>query len=487
MKAEMIYNAVTELRDDQIAAGEQKLPRAVRPARFRRLGAIAAILAVVVLVGALAWPRLFGGAPNSPRSADPATYSLARASYPRMAPHPDTLGLYLDSREYNEARAAWRNDINALRSNTNYSAGLSEYLRTALPCFLSGAGTENRVVSPLNIYAALAMVAETADGQTRDELLHLLNAPDMETLRERTKTLWKANYLDDGINTELLAASIWLQNGWSYNQETLKRLAENYFGSVFSGQMGSEDYNEAMRTWINEQTKNLRANQTGGVGASAEAVMALITTTCFQAEWMCEFEKTETGTFHGARGDVSCEFMQGLEYGVKVRAGDGFLAGEKWMKNNIGSVYFVLPEEGISPEELMTREDFLNFLSDPDDKEKAEYKEAWLYLTAPKFDISSQLSLQEKLEELGVREVFDADKANFSQLSPESEGLFLSEVQHGARLSIDEKGITGAAFSYSEWASPYAEEIHMTLDRPFIFVVKNAENLPIFVGIVNNP
>ena len=31
------------------------------------------------------------------------------------------------------------------------------------------------------------------------------------------------------------------------------------------------------------------------------------------------------------------------------------------------------------------------------------------------------------------------------------------------------------------------EEVELTLDRPFLFVVTNAEGLPLFVGICNSP
>lgn len=478
MKSEDLYNAVTELRDDQVQAGEKKLRRG-RAGDFRRVGAIAAVLAVVILMGVLAGPWLgaqlrrspeqTGAAPTESTNASTANlnkFSLARASYSRLAPH----------------------SVHDL-TNKEYVPELYGYLRSSLPTLLSGAGDENRVVSPLNLYVALAMTAETADGQTREELLRLLNAPDLETLRDRTNALWRANYRDNEENFELLASSLWLRNNWSYNLETVNRMAEIYYASVFSGEMGGKDYNETMRAWVNEQTKNLMENQLEGIGTGEDDVMALITATCFQAEWMLEFDpgENEIGVFHGAQGDVSCEYMHGSEYGVEVCVGNGFIAGEKWLKGNGGSMYFVLPDEGVTPEKLLGREDFLSFLCGQEGDKGPERKKAVLYLTVPKYDVSSQLSLNEKLKELGVEEAFDANKANFSPLSSEAEGLYLSEVQHGARLSIDEKGVTGVAFSESIIACAAAEEVYLTLDRPFLFVVTNNEGLPIFVGIVNNP
>ena len=36
-------------------------------------------------------------------------------------------------------------------------------------------------------------------------------------------------------------------------------------------------------------------------------------------------------------------------------------------------------------------------------------------------------------------------------------------------------------------APPPEEQVELTLDRPFLFAVTNADGLPIFVGVVNNP
>ena len=44
---------------------------------------------------------------------------------------------------------------------------------------------ENTVCSPINLYIAFAMLAETSDGNTRQQILDMLGAQDMDTLREK--------------------------------------------------------------------------------------------------------------------------------------------------------------------------------------------------------------------------------------------------------------------------------------------------------------
>ena len=52
--------------------------------------------------------------------------------------------------------------------------------------------------------------AEQTEGNSRAQLLALLDCPDVEMLRKRACALWNANYRDDGAVTSILAASLWL-------------------------------------------------------------------------------------------------------------------------------------------------------------------------------------------------------------------------------------------------------------------------------------
>ena len=69
---------------------------------------------------------------------------------------------------------------------------------------------ENTVCSPINLYIAFAMLAETSDGNTRQQILDMLGAQDMDTLRKNISSLWKSNYADTPALKSVLANSLWL-------------------------------------------------------------------------------------------------------------------------------------------------------------------------------------------------------------------------------------------------------------------------------------
>ena len=89
-----------------------------------------------------------------------------------------------------------------------------------------------------------------------------------------------------------------------------------------------------------------------------------------------------------------------------------------------------------------------------------------------------------------MTDVFDADTADFSPLTDNAGGIFLSQAKHAARVAIDEEGIIAAAYTVMAAAGaamPPEERVDFTLDRPFLFAVTGGSGAVLFAGIVNAP
>ena len=81
-----------------------------------------------------------------------------------MAAYPDEAELGDDYDALMDAFEAWQADIDRQSDQpAGYADGLEPYLCESARTFLSGTGDENRAYSPLNVYMALAMLAETAE------------------------------------------------------------------------------------------------------------------------------------------------------------------------------------------------------------------------------------------------------------------------------------------------------------------------------------
>ena len=424
-----------------------------------------------------------------------SAYQLAAAVYPKMAPYPDEMAYVdektgeFDSEGFSAVYEAWSTARRAqLGQPEGYADGLTPFFAESIRQFVAGAGAENRVYSPLNVYMALGMLAELTDGNSRAQILDLLGADSIEALRAQAKAVWNANYCDDGATASVLASSLWLNQDVRFRQPALDALADTYYASSFRGEMGSADFNSALQSWLNEQTGGLLEEQAGGVALDADTVLALATTIYFRAKWSNEFSenRTDKQTFHGKTGDISCDFMH--QSGSRTYFwGEKFSAVAQPMEN-ASSMWFLLPDEGVSVDELLADGQAMEFLLA--DEEWTDSKFLTVNLAVPKFDVASDVSLTEGLRALGVTDVFDGAVSDFSPLTADVDGIYVSQAEHAARVTIDEKGCTAAAYTVMAMAGsamPPAEEIDFTLDRPFVFAITSRDGLPLFVGVVNQP
>ncbi len=496
---EKIYDGITEIREDLIEeAAEYQPVTEKRTGTHKKSGsrrgkhlwwkvAVAAVLVLCIAVSGPLW--------SGKEIVTAQARMIAEAEYPEMAPYPKEEDfqdvLYFDWEAYDESYRAWRDSQMAQKNQPEgYADGLESFFSASMQTFLSNAGTENRVYSPLNVYMALAMLAELTEGNSRRQILDVLGTETMEGLRTQAQALWNANYCQDGVTASVLASSLWMREDMAYVEETMDRLKETYYASSYQGVMGSAEYDEMLQDWLNEQTGGLLKEYVSDIRMDPETILALAATVYFKAKWEAEFseEATSPETFHGAEGDVICDFMH-------QSGNDGYYWGSKFSAipqgfENGGKMWFLLPDEGVTVEDLLADPETQSFLLAPQDWKDQKY--VMIHRWIPKFDVSSKLELQDGLKELGVIDVFDPLRSDFSPMvkEPVEGGISVTKAEHAARVTIDEEGCTAVAYTVmmeAGGAMPPQEEVDFILDRPFLFAITGATGQLLFVGVVNQP
>jgi len=334
---------------------------------------------------------------------------------------------------------------------------------------------------------AMAMLAETTGGNSRQQILDLFGVNSIEELRTQADHVWNAHYCDDGRSTILMANSLWLDHKFPYHQETADRLAQYYYASTFHGDLGTEPLDQQLRDWLNANTGGLLKEQANNVKLSPETVFALASTIYFTAGWTDEFseEHTYDETFHAPAGDMQTPFMHQTRRDTYYR-GSNF--GAIYLRlGDSNRMWLILPDEGFSTEDILKSDEYLQLTLNPGRWYGITYK---IHLSLPKFDVVQQQDLIQGMKRLGVTDIFNSSISDFSPIS-NMRDLFVSQINHAARVTIDEEGCTAAAFTVFESAATGApseiEELYFTLDRPFLFLVTSRDHLPMFAGIVKQP
>lgn len=392
--------------------------------------------------------------------------------------------------EWDVRSEAYYSALKALRSEgTAYPDAFLAFTQRAAGSILSG--EENTVLSPANLYLALAMLSETTDGTSRAELLSLLGLSDTEQARQAGNYIWRNLYGKTASGETKMASALWLNENIPFAEETLDVLAEEYLASSYRAPMGKEKTDKAIAEWVNENTGSLLSDAAENLKTDPETALMLLTTLYFSDEWSGGFsqEQTETGiftTFDGSGKTV--DFMCKTETASYTR-GENYTVAQLSFKGG-HALRFLLPDEGTPLSNLLADGAAVGGLLNCDlgvcqQRGKINWR-------VPKFDVGSELELSDALKALGVEEVFDAEQADFSPLVEEAfdGALSVSQVRHAARVSVDEKGCEAAAFTAVavDTNAPEPEElqtIEMELDRPFAFLITGVDGLPLFLGTVN--
>lgn len=431
-------------------------------------------------------PVAVSGDPISPHLLQLSNLTAA-PEYPQMPKRPRQEDYPANSQQFYEDEWQWLQDRQAHNVPSPENAhDLDPFMEEAMKQFLSGA--DNQVCSPLNIYFALSMLAQTTDRSSRQQILDALGHSSIDSLKAQANQLWRAHYANDGQTVSLLANSVWLDEQYTFVPDTLDTLAKDYYASVFTGDLGTATMDEQLAAWLDGQTGGLLTEYTKNIKLDPAAAFTLASTVYFKASWVNDFYEgaTTQDVFHAKDREIVTDFMHKTSRSHTYYESENFAATSLSLTGN-HRMWLILPNRDSSAKALLEQGDYYDLISHPEAREQS--REVTLNLSLPKFDVSSEQDLIPGLKAMGITDIFTPVTADYSPIT--SEPLYLGDAQHAARVAVDEDGVIAAAYTLmtncGEAAPQKQEEIDFALDRPFLFVITGEDNLPLFAGTVTEP
>lgn len=408
--------------------------------------------------------------------------TVAEASDSRVGKRPS----YQNKTAYN----AWSDAVDVREANADAAvATLNTFFKDTAASYMTGT-KENRVWSPVNAYIALAMLAEITDGNSRQQILDVLNTPDIETLRNHVSGVWESVYTDDGNEISRLANSLWLDEDITYDQQTMDNVAYYHYADIYQTDLSSKRAGKALRTWLNNNTGGLLKNNVSNASFPPLAVVTLASTVYLQSKWVDEFSAVNNtvDVFHTPNGDVDVTYMHKKEYHMNYYWGDSFGAVNLDLSNGT-AMWFFLPDEGKTVDDVLSEGQYMDYLTLSWAPETECSKYMKVNLSVPKFDIASSADLREMLQSMGVTDIFNEEFSDFTAITSDTP-VYVTAVNQAARVIIDEQGVKAASYIEIPGAGaamPPEEIIDFVLDRPFLFVIADSNGIPLFTGVVNKP
>ena len=376
-------------------------------------------------------------------------------------------------------------------------AGMSEIVEgnnrfaVGLYAKLKDSTSDNLFFSPYSLSTALAMTYAGAAGETGKQMAEVLRftVPESElhpAMGQLIRTLLRK---EKGYQFRV-ANRLWGQKGYEFLPEFLKTTQNHYgaeLGEVdFAHQ--TEDARRAINQWVEKETER-KIKDLIPPGLLAQATRLVLTNAIyFKGNWQEQFDKeaTQDAPFYVSAGkEVTVPMMHQIER-FGYRAAEDMQILELPYADNALSMVVLLPKdkEGLAELEKRIAHDDLRDLT-------RGLRPREVSVLLPRFTMTSQFSLKDVLQSMGMTLAFDEDKADFSRMS-RSEQLFISAVVHKAFVDVNEEGTEAAAATgviMAPTAAPVQEEPPVfRADHPFVFLIRdNRTGSILFMGRVVNP
>jgi len=353
----------------------------------------------------------------------------------------------------------------------------------------------NLFYSPYSISLALAMTYAGAHGETAQQMadtLHFL----LEQDRLHPAFNWLDTQLasrgegakgkdDEGFRLNIVNA-IWGQKDYEFLTDFLDVLAENYGAGlrILDFINETEQSRLTINDWVSDQTKGRIEDLIPQGAIDALTRLVLTNAIYFNAAWEHPFDEkmTADGPFYLLDGEQITVPMMKQTESFSYAEGEGYQAVELRYDGGELSMVILLPEAGnFEPfEEGLQSQQISDIISGLQPTEVA--------LTMPKFEFDSEFSLKDTLAGMGMPVAFSSS-ADFSGMTGYRD-LWISAVLHKAFVAVDEAGTEAAAATAVIMKLTAVPEppVEVTLDRPFIFLIRDIETGTIlFIGRLVDP
>ncbi len=354
---------------------------------------------------------------------------------------------------------------------------------------------ENYIISPLSLKYALALAANGADEETKEEILNILGISDLESYNAEAKAYIESSSPEyeeaveinpetgeeetvlSPIGTGLtIANSLWLNEdyieGGDFSDEFNETAEESY--SAEAKAVTEENAAEEINNWCREAS----GGKISEIAEDTDFIASIINAVYFNGKWTAQFDKdsTKTDIFTNADGtETETDFMNNVAYFPYYADKNIKLISLPYNYSNISMYIALTDEENID----------VTKYADKTEEKKVKVK-------MPKFTTETALDAVDLLKALGMEKAFDETAYHFKYMFNDTvnnaESIYISDVIQKAYIKLDEEGTEAAAITsvtaVGSLYEPEPEEVYeFTADKPFTYFIRdNSVGEILFIG-----
>lgn len=349
----------------------------------------------------------------------------------------------------------------------------------------------NKLISPLSIYMALAMVYNGADNATKDSIAHTLQVSglDIHNLNTVCKALISQLPNEDNKVQLNIANSIWYrQNSYQPFTTFLDIIQNNFNASIQGLNFDEPNAVNTINNWVAQKTSNKIPKILESI--SSGDLMYLINAIYFNGAWKYAFKTSDTynDVFHLQDGSTkSVPFMKLKITSAMYSNSDFSMIELPYGGGKSYSMYILKPADAQQSLNTFAASLNENILNDAISKMDS----ATVELEMPKWEYSYEIKdMKPQLSKLGMGIAF-GNGADFSKLyDPSQVKVYISKAIHKTYIKVDEEGTEAAAATAIgiSFVTSIPSIPVFKLDHSFLYsIIEKQTGAVLFLGMVNDP
>ena len=320
------------------------------------------------------------------------------------------------------------------------------------------------------------------------ELLNNILGLNKEELILFYSQIFKNNYFENSDG------EIMISNGVFYNSDRVK---EN---PSFVDQMSktftecyklsySKDFN-FIQEWISKSLKEKKESSQDNFSNKNDIGILFFSNLYFNQKWSTKFVDEETyKDFFYINNDNKKE-INFMKHSYCV---DNYFDYDKYISfcdyyNNHYSIQYIVPKS--INDNILNLVNNINFIYENETNKK---NETCISLSVPKFKIDNEIDFIPILKDMGFEKLFNKKYSTLNNpfINGGNYNYYLDQLIQRNKVELNEDGtiikIKTFASVMTMSASPYDRGIEVKLNQPFIFIIRDINKLPIFIGHIKDP
>lgn len=358
-----------------------------------------------------------------------------------------------------------------------------EFLR-----LVAGDGETNFCISPLSASLCMGMILNGADGETYAEILRVLGYEGYTNaeINEYVQIMQDELPRLDGKTELTNANSLWLRESYPVRPEFVEINRTYYHAEVYNEPFDASTL-KRINQWCSEHTRGLIPEIIDQIPPAA--VTYLVNALYFKGKWSHAFKKENTreAEFYLAGGSAARVPMMQQTVTARYYSDAEVRIVELPYGNEAFSMILFL---SAAPEKTSVSDLLATLTPEKWDRWTSGFYPASIQLSLPRFTLEYKKELNETFEAAGVRQAFDPELADFTQISDRRP--YLSLLRQKTFIEVDESGTQAAAVTiggiFDSAVGPDREPIELRFDHPFGFVIREkSTGAFIFAGKIGKP